>query len=287
MTRNALLKLGAKGALTLGISASLISCGKKGDVIEVNGSDTMLQVGLAWAETYQAKHPDVLINVSGEGTGTGVTAMINGTADFAQASRPFKESEIADIVAARGVEPVEHIVGYDGIAVFINPNNPVKEVSMAQLKEIYAEGGSINNWSQLGGPDLEIERFGRSNSSGTYGFFQSAVLGKGTEYKTGTGAQPGSAAVVKLCVTTEGGIGYSGMGYKTDEVGWLAVSKDGGKAFEPSNETVGSGDYPIARNLYIYTLGKPEGAVKEYMDWIMGPEGQEVLAKEDFVPLAK
>ncbi len=248
----------------------------------------MLQVGLAWAEAYQEKNPDVLINVNGEGTGTGVTAMINGTTDFAQASRPFKEKEIKDIVAARGVEPVEHIVGFDGIAVFMHPDNPIKKVSMAQLKEIWAEGGTIDNWSQLGGPDLKIERFGRSNSSGTYGFFQSAVLGKGVEYKPGTGAQPGSTAVVELCQETVGGIGYSGMGYKTDKVGWLAVSKtDGGAAFEPGNETVGSGDYPIARKLYIYTLGEPTGVVKEYMDWIKGPEGQKVLADEDFVPLPK
>lgn len=290
MTRNELLKLGAQGALSLGIAVSLASCGGGGDdgssTIDVNGSDTMLQVGLAWAEAYQAKHPEVLINVNGEGTGTGVTAMINGTTDFAQASRPFKEKEIEDIVKARGVAPVEHIVGFDGIAVYVHPSNPVKSISMAQLKEIWAEGGSVNNWNQVGGPDAEIQRFGRSNSSGTYGFFQSAVLGKGVEYKPGTGSQPGSTAVVELCQTTESAIGYSGMGYKNDKVGWLAVAKtDGGQAFEPGNETVASGDYPIARKLYIYTLGEAEGAVKEYMDWIKGPEGQEILANEDFVPI--
>lgn len=289
MTRNQLLRMGAQGALTLGLAVSLSSCGGGDDgttTINVNGSDTMLQVGLAWMEAYQAKHPEVLINVNGEGTGTGVTAMINGTTDFAQASRPLKDSEIKDITDARGTAPVEHIVGYDGIAVFMHPSNPVKKLSLSQLKEIWAEGGSIDNWSQVGGPDLQIERFGRSNSSGTYGFFQSAVLGKGVEYKPGTGAQPGSTAVVHLCESTRGGIGYSGMGYKTDEVGWFAISKtDGGQAFEPSNETVASRDYPIARNLYIYTLGEATGAVKEYMDWIMGPEGQEVLSKEGFIPL--
>ena len=290
MIRNQLLKLGAKGALTLGIAFSFTSCGGGGDgdttTIDVNGSDTMLQVGLAWAEAYQAAHPEVLINVNGEGTGTGVTAMINGTTDFAQTSRPLKEKEVADITKARGTAPVEHVVGYDGIAVFIHPSNSVKSLSIPQLKEIWAEGGSINNWNQVGGADAEIQRFGRSNSSGTYGFFQSAVCGKGVEYKPGTGAQPGSTAVVHLCESTESGIGYSGMGYKNDKVGWLAVSKtEGGQAFEPSNESVASSDYPIARSLYIYTLGEPTGAVKEYMDWIKGAEGQEILAGEDFVPL--
>ncbi len=286
-----LMKLGAQGALTISLVLSLASCGGGDDAdtktITVNGSDTMLQVGLAWSEAYQEKHPDVLITVNGEGTGTGVTAMINGTTDFAQASRSFKEKEINDIVAARGVAPVEHIVGFDGIAVYVHPDNPVKSLSLPQLKEIWAEGGTIDNWSQVGGPDLQIERFGRSNSSGTYGFFQSAVCGKGVEFKPGTGAQPGSTAVVELCMTVPAGIGYSGMGYKNDEVGWLAVSKtDGGQAFEPGNETVGSGDYPIARKLYIYTLGEPTGVVKEYMDWIKGPEGQKILADEDFVPLS-
>ena len=118
----------------------------------------------------------MLINVNGEGTGTGVTAMINGTTDFAQASRPLKEKEVADITKARGTAPVEHVVGYDGIAVFIHPSNSVKSLSIPQLKEIWAEGGSINNWNQVGGSDAEIQRFGRSNSSGTYGFFQSADL---------------------------------------------------------------------------------------------------------------
>ena len=285
------MKAGTQSALILSAAAlALTSCGKKSDddtsTIDVNGSDTMLQVGLAWAEAYQAKHPEVLINVNGEGTGTGVTAMINGTTDFAQASRQFKEKEISDIVAARGVAPVEHVVGYDGIAVYVHPTNPVKSLSLAQLKEIWAEGGSVDNWSQVGGPNLKIERFGRSNNSGTYGFFQSAVCGKGVEYKQGTGAQPGSTAVVELCQTTPSAIGYSGMGYKNDKVGWLAVSKtDGGQAYEPSNESVASGDYPIARSLYIYTLGEPTGAVKTYMDWIKGAEGQEILADEDFVPL--
>ena len=215
MTRNQLLKLGAQSALTLGLAFSFTSCGGGNDgktTIDVNGSDTMLQVALAWSEAYQVKHPEVFINVNGEGTGTGVTAMINGTTDFAQASRKFKDKEIKDIVDARGVAPVEHVVGFDGIAVYVHPSNPVKSVTIPQLKEIWSEGGNIANWNQVGGPNLPIERFGRSNSSGTYGFFQSAVFGKGVEYKPGTGAQPGSTAVVHLCETVPSAIGYSGMG---------------------------------------------------------------------------
>ncbi len=277
------------------ICIALASCGrgdKGGSSININGSDTMLQVGLAWAEAYKTVKPDVGVTVNGEGSGTGIKGLINGTISMAHSSREIKDSEASIIKEKYGKDPVAHIVGYDGIAIFIHNDNPVKSLSLPQLQAIWGEGGNIENWNQVGGPDAEIQRAGRSNSSGTYAFFKKTVVGKtadgkGIEFKEGTGSMPGSTAVVEFCQTTLTAIGYSGMSYKTDAVGWLAVSKeDGAQAYGPSIENVASGNYPIARPLYIYTVGEPSGEVKEYIDWIKDG-GQEALQNEGFVPLAK
>jgi phosphate transport system substrate-binding protein len=269
-------------------AVSLSSCGRGGDASEtitVAGSDTMLQVGLSWADAYKSVDDTVAVSIAGEGSSTGFKALIDDTAQIAHSSRAIKASEAEKIKVAHGKNAVEHVVGYDGIAVYINEDNPVKSLSLPQLKEIWAEGGSISNWNQVGGPDLEITRFGRSNSSGTYGYFQKAVLGKGTEYKPGTSASPGSSAVVESCVTTPSAIGYSGMSYKTEHVGWLAVSaEDGGEAIEPSIENVKAKTYPIARPLYIYTVGEPTGKAKEYLDWVKSDAGQKVVSEQGFVP---
>ena len=272
------------------MALSFTSCGKKttsGSAIQINGSDTMLQVGIAWADAYKAVNPDVTITVNGEGSGTGIAALINGTVEIAQSSRALKPEEIESIKKSHeGVAPVEHIVGYDGIAVFVNKDNPVKSLSLPQLKEIFGEGGSIDNWSQVGGPDLKMEVVVRNNASGTYAFFRDTVCGKGVEYKNAVSPMSGSTAVVELCTTTPAAIGYSGMGYVNPNVGLLAVSKeDGGTAYEPNAENVGNGNFPIARPLYIYTVGNPSGAIKEYLDWVKGPGGQKVLEEEKFVPL--
>jgi phosphate transport system substrate-binding protein len=274
----------------LALCAALSACNRGGDnknsSININGSDTMLQVGLAWAEAYKSVKPDVAVAVNGEGSGTGIKALINGTVDMAHSSRAIKESEAASIKEKHGKAPVEHIVGFDGIAVFVHKDNPVKSLSLPQLKAIWGEGGSIENWKDVGGPDATIERFGRSNSSGTHAFYKKAVLGKGVEFKLGTASSAGSTAVVDTCATTLTAIGYSGMSYKTDAVGWLAISKaDGEEAFEPSIPNVASGKYPIARPLYIYTVGEPSGHVKEYIDWVKSG-GQASLEEQGFVPLS-
>ncbi|MGI9242398.1 MAG: PstS family phosphate ABC transporter substrate-binding protein [Verrucomicrobiales bacterium] len=276
--------LSAAGVAALGLS----SCGRGNDAattINVAGSDTMLQVGLSWADAFKKVDPDVAVSIAGEGSSTGFKALIDSTAEIAHSSRAIKDSEAEKIKASRGADAVEHIVGWDGIAVYVHKDNPVKSLSLGQLKEIWAEGGTIANWSEVGGADAEIKRFGRSNSSGTYGFFQKAVLGPGTEFKPDTAASPGSSAVVESCVTTPSAIGYSGMSYKTEHVGWLSVSaEDGGEAVEPSIENVKEKKYPIARPLYIYTVGEPTGKAKEYLDWIKSDAGQKVVAEQGFVP---
>lgn len=278
------LLLSAAGLAAIGFS----SCGRGGDAgatINVAGSDTMLQVGLSWADAYKSVDTDVRVTVAGEGSSTGFKALIDSTAEIAHSSRAIKDSEAASIKEKHGKDAVEHIVGYDGIAVYVNPNNPVKSLSLGQLKDIWGEGGTISTWDEVGGNAGEIKRAGRANNSGTYGFFQEHVLGKGVEFKADTAAMAGSNAVVEFCATTPSAIGYSGMSYKTDNVGWLAVSKeDGGEAIEPSIASVQSKEYPIARPLYIYTVGEPTGKAKEYLDWIKSDGGQKILAEQGFVP---
>ena len=272
----------------LGAALFINSCGR-GDsdttTIKVAGSDTMLQVGLSWGAAYKKATPGVAVSVAGEGSSTGFVALIDATADLSHSSREIKPYEAKAIKDKHGKEAVEHIVGYDGIAVFVHKDNPVKSISLPKLKEIWAEGGTIANWNEIGGSDGEIQRAWRANNSGTYGFFQKAVLGKGVEFKPNTAGMAGSSAVVEFCSTTPSAIGYSGMSYKNEHVGWLSISaEEGGEAFEATIENVKNKSYPIARPLYIYTVGEPEGAVKEYLDWIKGEAGQAVVAEQGFVP---
>lgn len=273
---------------------SLAGCGQrktKGIVIQNQGSDTLVQVATAWAEEYKKVAPGVTVQVSGGGSGTGITGLINGTLDIANSSRAIKDAEREQIKDKFGEETTinEYIVGYDGIAVYTHLDNPLKQISIPQLKEIYAEGGKTDNWEQVA-PDSdfsgEIQRASRQNNSGTYAFFRKAVCGEGGEYKQGANSLSGSKEVVEFVSTTPKAIGYSGMGYKTGHVNWLAVSKeDGGKAFEPSAANVLSKDYPIARPLYLYTLGNEPAHVKAYIDWIKGAVGQRIVREEKFVPL--
>jgi len=270
----------------------LSSCGRGGDTETINiaGSDTMLEVGLSWSDAYKSVDSDVSISIAADGSSTGFAALVNGTADLAHSSRAIKDSEKKAIMDKHGIAPIEHIVGFDGIAIYMHKDNPVKSLSLTQLREIWGEGGKIDNWNQIGGSDAEIQRVGRSNSSGTYGYFQKKVLGKGEdgkgiEFKPKTGAMAGSKAVVENCETTPNAIGYSGMSYKTDKVGWLAISeKDGGEPVMPSIENVQNQTYPIFRPLYIYTVGDPKGKAKEYLDWIKSPAGQKIVSDQGFVP---
>lgn len=269
-------------------------CGRKetkGTVIKNRGSDTLVQVAQAWAEEYKTAKPDVTVQVSGGGSGTGTTALINGTVEIANSSRAMKDKEREQIKDKFGADMTinEYIVGYDGIAVYTHSDNPIKQMSLAQLKEIYAEGGTTETWEQAA-PDAdftgEIQRASRQNNSGTYVFFREAVCGKGGEYKQGANSLSGSKEVVEFVSTTPKAIGYSGMGYKTDHVNWLAVCKeDGGEAFEPTVENVLSKDYPIARPLFLYTVGEEPPHVKAYIDWILGTDGQRIVGEQKFVPV--
>ncbi len=259
--------------------------------IQNKGSDTMVNVAQAWAEEYKDVRPDVDVEVSGGGSGVGIAALIKGSVDIANASRNMKPQEMEQARQNTGKEPVEFIVGYDALAVFVHKDNPLNEISFAQLAGIYSESGRITKWSELGVriPNTshdEIVRISRQSSSGTYEFFREKVLNK-KDFKLGSLDMNGSKEVVELISGTPTAIGYSGMGYATAGVKMLKISKEpGAPAVEPNAQTTLSKEYPIARSLQVYTLGQPNGPVKAYIDWIMGEHGQRVLQESGYVPLA-
>ena len=272
-----------------------VSCGGGDDssrsgraVIQNKGSDTLVNVAQAWAENYRTVDPSVAVAVSGGGSGTGISAMINGTVDIANSSRAMRESELEE-ARVRGIEPIEHVVGFDALAVFLHPDNPIDAISAGQLSQIYAEGGAYETWSQLGvsvpgcGSD-EIVRVSRQNNSGTYAYFQEAVLAS-AEFKLGSRDMNGSSEVVDLVANTPCAIGYSGLAYATEEVEMPCVSStEGGDCVSPSVESAVDGTYPIARPLLMYTAGEPSGMIKEYMDWIFTEEAQCIILDKGYAP---
>jgi len=258
-------------------------------VIQNKGSDTLVNVAQAWAEEYQNVSAEVAIAVSGGGSGTGIAAMINGTVDIANASRKMKDKE-SKLAKDRGQNPVEHVVGYDALAVYLHANNPMKELSLSQLKEIYGRKGKAKNWSDLGVTvpgckNNEIVVVSRQNNSGTYAYFQKAVLGKKGKYRSGTLDMHGSKDVVDLVEKTPCAIGYSGLAYATDHIQMACISKDGNACVNPSVATAVDKSYPIARPLFMYTNGEPQGEIKNYMDWIMSNTGQCIIKKKGYAPM--
>lgn len=259
------------------------------EVIQNKGSDTMVNVAQVWAEAYRKAAPDVEVEVSGGGSGVGIAALVKGAVDIANASRDIKPAEAEAAFENTGKKPADFKVGYDALAVFVHRDNPLEEVTLAQLKEIYAEGGRLRRWSDLGvtipgTKDDRIVRVSRQSSSGTYEFFRDKALGK-EDFRLGSLDLNGSKEVVELVAVTPTAIGYSGMGYATDEVKMLRVSpKAGVPGVGPTVEAVHDRSYPLARSLHIYTLGEPEGAVKAYVDWILSPAGQDVVKEAGYVP---
>lgn len=258
-------------------------------VIQNKGSDTLVNVAQAWAEEYQKVDPEVAIAVSGGGSGTGIAAMINGTVDIANASRAMKDKEIK-MAEEHGQHPVEHVVGYDALAVFIHNDNPANELSFAQLKDIYDREGTAKKWSDLGitvpgCSSDEIVVVSRQNNSGTYAYFKKAILGKKGKYRSGTLDMHGSKDVVDLVEKTPCAIGYSGLAYATDHVKMVCVSKEGAKCISPSVATAVDRSYPIARPLFMYTNGEPKGDIKTYLDWILSDVGQCIILNKGYAPV--
>jgi phosphate transport system substrate-binding protein len=258
--------------------------------IENKGSDTIVNLALAWAEKYQGEHADVRISVTGGGSGTGIAALINNTVDIANASRKIKDEEIAE-AQSKGVEPVEHIIARDAIAVIVNPENPVNKLTLQQISDIYS--GKITNWSDVGGEDRPIVKLSRETNSGTHVYFLETVLRLGnkedkTLFSTDTLLLPSSEGIISEVRDNPNAIGYDGLGYVPDDLKMIAIAKETGGAYVlPSIETVNDKSYAIARDLYMYTNGEPSGVVKEYLDWILSDEAQQIVADLGFVPAIK
>jgi phosphate transport system substrate-binding protein len=277
--------------LLLTVTTTLLTAcggGEQRQVIQNKGSDTLVNVAQAWAEAYQTVNPSVVVAVSGGGSGTGIAALINGTVDIANASRAIKDKE-SQQAKDNGQDPIQHVVGFDALAVYLHPDNPIDVLSLEQLAEIYSDGGSYLNWTDLGVEvpgcqDQEIVVVSRQNNSGTYAYFREAVLGD-ADFKLGTRDMHGSKDVVDLVENTPCAIGYSGLAYATEHVKLACIDVvTGAECTNPSVKTALDGSYPIARPLFMYTNGVPGGHIGEYLDWIMSDEGQCIILNKGYAP---
>jgi len=262
--------------------------GEQRQVIQNKGSDTLVNVAQAWAEAYQGVKPDVVVAVSGGGSGTGFAALINGTVDIANASRAMKDKEI-NLARKSGQDPIQHVVGFDALVVYMHSDNPMDAISIEQLAEIYGDGGTYTKWTDLGVEvpgcqDQTIVVVSRQNNSGTYVYFRGAILGNG-DFKLGTRDMHGSKDVVDLVENTPCAIGYSGLAYATDHVKLACISAEtGGECTNPSVATASDGSYPIARPLFMYTDGQPTGFVGDYLNWIKSDPGQCIILNKGYAP---
>ncbi len=278
MKRNKSIKTIAGIILLAVIAFAFMAAPKK---ITVKGSDTLVILAQRWAEVYMKSHPEVAIQVTGGGSGTGISALINGSTDICDASRPMKQSEIDKLKERYGSLGVEIRCAKDGITVYLNDANPVKELSIKQLGGIFT--GKIKNWKEVGGPDADIKLYGRENSSGTYVFFQENVV-KG-DYAPSCQTLPGTAAVVNAVKNDKYGIGYGGAAYSKGIKQCLVKKDDKSTAYPPNTETIKNGTYPISRYLYMYLRNRPSGDIKNYIDWILGPEGQKLVVEAGYFPV--
>lgn len=268
--------------------------GKKTPIANI-GSDTMVNLAIAWADAYSKVDPSVSVEVNGGGSLQGVAALINGSCDIANCSRAFEEKEIADFKAKHpGKEPKENMVGYDALSVFVHKDNPMTEISIEELQQLYMKDGKLSKWSELGVSNIpgakgdDVILVSRQNNSGTYHYFREAIVGKKNEIRNGTVDMNGSKDVVELISKTPNAIGYSGMGYATPAVKHLKVSKKkGDKAVEPTIATTLDKSYPIARPMFMYTAGEPAPHIKKYIVWILSDPGQKIVADTGYVPLPK
>ncbi|MCP5061172.1 MAG: phosphate ABC transporter substrate-binding protein [Ignavibacteriae bacterium] len=290
--------------VTLLIMASTIfvSCKKKEEVqktvLSVKGSDTMVNLSQKWAETYMKKSTSVSIQVTGGGSGTGIAALLNGTMDIANASRELKQKEY-DKAKELGITPKEYKVALDGIAVIVSPENPINELSIGQIRDLFI--GKTTNWKEIGGNDSPITLYGRENSSGTYEFFKGRVLGKDErgvkrDFATSTQVLQGTAALGEAVAKDTKGVGYGGVGYfslRTDVKILKIKTEDGSPAIAPAEngkvnyKAIWSGDYPISRYLYCYTNGSTEKKIQDFMEYILSVEGQDLVKQMEYIPLPK
>jgi phosphate transport system substrate-binding protein len=270
--------------ILLSIILAMVSFGfsDTNEIITVKGSDTMVILAQRWAEEYMAKHQNVSIQVTGGGSGTGISSLINGTTDICNSSRPMKQTEKEKLKQRYNTLGVEIKTAKDGLAMYVHESNTIKELTLAQIKSIYT--GKITNWKQLGGADAKIILYSRENNSGTYVYFKDNVL-EGDDFAPNTQNMPGTAAVVNAIAKDKNGIGYGGAAYAKG-IKFVKVKKDeNSTAYEPSAENVKTGNYPISRYLYMYVRSRPTGALKEFIDWILSNEGQSIVTDVGYFPV--
>jgi phosphate transport system substrate-binding protein len=279
--------LGISLALLIIFSLTLTGCGKKDTTtqtkksITIKGSDTMVQLMSSWAESFKKKFPEVEVSVTGGGSGTGIAALLNGTTDICASSREMQEKE-KNQAQQNKVTPKEFIVARDGLAVFVNKDNPINELTMEQIKKIYT--GAYKNWKEVGGPDQPINALSRENSSGTYVFFQEHVLAK-QDYAKEVRLMTSTSAIVQSVNSEKFSIGYGGIAYAlSGGVKIINVKKDDSStAITPSEKTVLDGSYPIARPLYLYFNGEPKDNMKSFLDFCLSDEGQKVVTEIGYI----
>lgn len=256
--------------------------------IQNKGSDTIVNLALAWAEEYQNQHTTIRLSVTGGGSGTGIAALINGTVDIANASRQIKSEEIEQ-AHANGIDPKEYVIARDAIAVIVNPQNPINQLTLQQVSDIYT--GKINNWSELGGEDRPIVRLSRESNSGTHVYFLETVIRMGSStnkslFSMDTLLLPSSEGIIAEVRQNPNAIGYDGLGYITPEVKVLAISPDGILPFVfPSIETVNNHSYAISRDLFMYTIQNPPDYIIAYLNWIRDDPAQHIVLDLGFVPI--
>jgi phosphate transport system substrate-binding protein len=252
--------------------------------ITVKGSDTMVILGQRWAEAYMKANPGITVQVTGGGSGTGIAALINGSTDICEASRPMKDKEKEDVQAKRGAPAIETKVALDALAVYVNEKNPITEISIPMLAKIYL--GEVKDWKEVGGKPHAIILYGRENNSGTYGYFKEHVLAN-KDFAPATQTLAGTSAVANAVKGDVYGIGYGGIAYLEGIKALNVKKEDTMPAVMPKLETAQDGTYPISRFLYFYTAGEPAGAIKKFIDWTKGPDGQKVIGDVGYYPLPK
>ncbi|MCM8801024.1 MAG: phosphate ABC transporter substrate-binding protein [Candidatus Omnitrophica bacterium] len=257
--------------------------------IQIKGSDTMVNLAQAWAEKFIEKNPGEFIAVTGGGSGTGIAALLNGSCDIAMSSRKIKEKELI-LARQRGIQPYEIKVALDGLAVVVNPKNPVNKLTLEQLRQIFT--AKITNWKEVGGEDLKIVILSREVNSGTHVYFKEHVLRKNDpnskeEFAPTALLLPSSQAIADEVSGNPGAIGYYGMGYLSPRQKAILIAKDKNEEYvAPTVENVTNGSYPISRPLFLYTNNQPQGLVKKFIDFVLSTEGQEIVLKTDFVPIS-
>lgn len=266
----------------------LTGCGGGKKAVQIKGSDTMVNLGQAWAEEFMKENPETAIAVTGGGSGTGIAALMSNSTDIAQASRNMEKKELA-MAEKKGIKPVEIQVASDGITVIVHPSNPVGRLTIRQLSDIYT--GKTKNWKELGGEDKKIVALSRERNSGTHVFFQEHVVKLGdkknkNEFAAAILMMPSSQAIVEEVISNPSAVGYIGLGYLTNKEKALAVAKNEHSAYVvPSVNSVLQKRYPVSRSLLFYVNGIPTDEVKQFVDFVLSAKGQGIVRKMDFVPV--